>query len=252
MINDPLSPAVTSHADKQDHLTDGGQVASDTPPSPASDSGLTTVNLSLVDAARFLGVSDRTIRRRAEKGNLPDGWRVAEGVTPMTLFVTVDSDTLNVMNDTLGQPSALSGATGQVSGLSDAALHLRAERDALERRADELTVEIARLNAEIERLGSRLADADRRERSFEEQATNQRVRIVQLEASEASLTRSVTDAGQLIDWLKSRIEEGEREREGLLALMPKALPEGRPGFWGRFFGRGEKVPAAHEIGEGRS
>lgn len=246
-MSDPLSPDVTHHAANPGGLTDRRQRAPDTSPAPEPGTLPSVVQLSLTDAARWLGVSDRTVRRWADKGKLPEGWRVLESVTPLTFDVTVDSDTLKTLTDSVGHLSLLSDSAAHVSGLSDAALHLRAEKEALLQRIDEATAALTQLQLENNDLRQRLSDAERRERSYEEQAANLRVRIAQLEGSEASLTRAVTEAGQLVDWLKGRVEEGERQRESLLHLMPKALPEPK-GLWGRIFGRrGKPAPEGGEM-----
>ena len=102
------------------------------------------VRLSIAQAAAVLGVNERTVRRRADSGKLPDGWRVSQDVGRRTIVVA-DSRRLK---DVTGQaPGASPDAAGQelqalraqVGGLEASVAALTAERDWLRDHVGQLT-----------------------------------------------------------------------------------------------------------------
>ena len=92
--------------------------------------------MTAAQAAAQLGVSERTVRRRAQTGKMPEGWDVASDRTPLTIRV-LDSRTLRDM-------------TGQVSDIRRTTPGIDVE--ALQRENDGLRRDLADAQIEISEL----------------------------------------------------------------------------------------------------
>ena len=115
------------------------------------------VTLTVAEAARQLGVSERTVRRRAIKANLPPGWEVLADRTPLTILVA-DSRTLRNMTGRVPDVS------GQMAVTSIAEFgRLQQENEELRHNSREAQEQISVLNATVESIRAALAASEEHE-----------------------------------------------------------------------------------------
>jgi len=159
--------------------------------------------LTLAQAAKALGVSTRTLRRRVDEGKL-SATKEQRGERELW---TVDGAELARYAETTGQTLALAALTADEAdraghGTANAASAATPDRGEAHVVNDSITALVAEL------------DKTRHENAA-------------LEAQTAALTAER-------DWLRARVEQAEEERLRLLDALPKALPPARS-WWSRLF-----------------
>jgi hypothetical protein len=201
----------------------------------------TPATLPLPDAARLLGMSERTLRDRVQKGKVPairtdQGYRLATAVVEELrqrgdLAANLgnpggSSGTLGTGN--AGQPAA--GPAADPAGLAALAALLAAIGN--ERQEDAAT--LAALRAENEGLRAQLAARETERTEAQEQAAEVGARNAALEAERGHL------AGE-VDFLRGQLESSRTAEEQLRVLLLRtseqlsalqaripALPEPKP------------------------
>lgn len=162
--------------------------------------------ITLAQAAKALGLSTRTLRRRVEEGKL-SATKEQRGEREVW---TVDGAELARYAQSTGQTMTLAAIAADDSG------HEMADAASAASPVGGMPVFV---NESAAALAAEL-DMMRQEK-------------VALEAQAAALTTER-------DWLRARVEQAEQERLRLLDALPKALPPARRSWWTRLFrGKGE-------------
>ncbi len=161
--------------------------------------------ITLAQAAKALGLSTRTLRRRVGEGKL-SATKEQRGEREVW---TVDGAELARYAQSAGQTMTLAAIAADNSG------HEMADATSAASHVGDVAMVVNESTAAL------AAELDR---TRQEKAA--------LEAQAAALTAER-------DWLRARVEQGEEERLRLLDALPKALPPAPP-WWQRIFrGKGE-------------